>query len=110
VTRRHLVASTILGIGLVAALAVYATATPVVEDPDVYDMEHSKRSDLELERIGGKAALLGNQIDEWVASLWQGRNLAYTIAAITLLVTGAYWLATRAAEGDEPRDTDHGAA
>lgn len=40
----------------------------------------------QMEYIGGKANVLGSEISGWFASLWHGRNLAYTLAVLTIVV------------------------
>jgi hypothetical protein len=94
--RGRAVVACILAVGWILAAFAWVTAPPVVENDDVYDLEHSKKYLRELERIGGKAGLLGNDIDGWLASLWEGRTRAYTIASLTVVVAGAYVLLRRA--------------
>ena len=89
--RRRIVLA-ILALGWTAALAVFLAAAPVTEDPDVYDLEHSRTYVRQLEVLGGKAAVLGKELDDWLSGLVEGRNLAYTIAAATALVAAAVWL------------------
>ena len=88
---RRVVAGALLAFGWAIALAVWLTALPPLDDPEAYDVEHSKRTLRELESIGGKSAVLANEIDEWFASLWHGRGLAYTLAVLTLAVALAYY-------------------
>jgi hypothetical protein len=38
----------------------------------------------QMEFIGGKANILGSDITRWFVGLWHGRNLAYTLAVLTL--------------------------
>jgi hypothetical protein len=91
------VAAAILVAGWTIAAAVWVTAPPPPpQNDDVYDMEHSKKYLLQVERIGGKAAILGTEIDAWLAGLWEGRARAYTIAALTAAVAGGYVLLERA--------------
>lgn len=50
----------------------------------------------EMERIGGKSALLVDDFSQWVSSWWHGRRLALTL----VLLSGAsallcFWLAER---------------
>jgi hypothetical protein len=37
-----------------------------------------------MENIGGKANVLGSEIQEWFSGLWHGRNLAYTLAVLAV--------------------------
>lgn len=93
--RRPLVVIAVLGIGWTVAAGVYFAASPPVEDDEEYEMRHSKRTRRELERIGGKAALLASEANDWIEGLWHGRTLAATIAVGTALAAGAYWLVPR---------------
>jgi hypothetical protein len=91
--RHRVVTCAILAVGWAIALVVWVTAaTPVVENPDVEDLLHSKRYLRQTEMIGGKAAVLGNDLREWFDGLWQGRELAYTIEVLTALVALGYYL------------------
>ncbi len=90
------VAAAALVAGWTAAAVVYATATDEVEDPDVYEMTHSRKYVREVERLGGRAGLLTSDLDEWLASLWHGRRLAYTLAAGTVVATAVYLAFARA--------------
>ena len=92
----------ILAAGWLAALVVYATAEPVEENPDLVDLEQSKRYVRQLEIIGGKAAVLGSELTEWLEGLWHGRRLAYTIAVLTAAAAGGYALWDRARERPGP--------
>jgi hypothetical protein len=95
--RRRSVVATILAAGLSVALAVYLGAAPVEEDPEVYDLQHSRMYERQLEVIGGKSAVVGKEIDDWLASLWQGQRLAIPIAAATALAALACWAWDRGA-------------
>jgi hypothetical protein len=51
-----------------------------------------------MEVIGGKINLLAAQITSAWNGLWQGRNLAFTVGTLTILLACAFWfLATRRA-------------
>ncbi|GEJ59029.1 hypothetical protein [Anaeromyxobacter diazotrophicus] len=98
-TRRRLVVAAILVAGWTLAAALYVTTPPVVEDPEIYEMEHSKKALRDLERIGGKAAVFTSELNAWVASRWEGKARAYTVAWLTVLVAGGYALLQRAGSG-----------
>ena len=103
-TRCSLVASSILAVGWSAALGVYVSTRPALENDEALDVQHSKAYLRDLERIGGWAAAFTRELNEWVAGLWHGRSLAYTIGCLTAVVACAYVLLHRpAAEciGDE---------
>lgn len=97
VIRSRLVVAIILIVGWTIAAGGYVSAPPPVpEDPDVYDMEHSKKYLRQVEMIGGKAAVFTAELNAWVASLWEGRNRAYTIAGLTVALACGYVLVLRA--------------
>jgi hypothetical protein len=107
IARHRLVVAIVLIVGWSIAAALYVGAPPPVpEDPDIYDMEHSKKYVRDIERIGGKAAVFTSELNAWVGGLWEGRNRAYTTAGITIVVAAGYLLtqraARRASEEDEP--------
>jgi hypothetical protein len=97
-TRRRAVVA-ILAVGLGLAAAVYATAPPAEpENPDVADILASKKYQRQVEVIGGKANAFAADANALVASLWEGKARAYTIAALTVLAACAYLLLARAYE------------
>jgi hypothetical protein len=88
--RIRLVSGLILATGLGSALVIYfhaiATASPE------YELEESKAYLRGMEVIGGKANLLGAEFMHWFTHLWQGVNLAYSIAVITILLAVGFWI------------------
>ena len=42
----------------------------------------------DLERFGGKAAVLFDDFNRWFAALWQGKALGATIAWLSVLAAG----------------------
>ncbi len=88
--RRRVVVAGILAVGWIAAAAIYLAMPDVVEDEGVSEIESSREYERQVEVIGGKGALLATELDRWFAGLWQGKNLAYTIACLTALVALAY--------------------
>jgi len=104
VARGRLVAVVILSAGWLAAGAAWVTAVPVMENDDVYDMRHSRKYDLAVQRLGGKATLLAVEIDDWLAALWSGRTRAYTLFFASTALAGAAILVRRAGwpEAEDP--------
>ena len=104
-TRGRLVVAAILIVGWTVAAAMYVGAPPpAAEDAEIDEMEHSKKYLRDVEIVGGKAAVFTSELNAWVASLWEGRRRAYTIASLTVAVACAYALLERAgrpSSGDE---------
>lgn len=84
-------------LGLGAAVLLYVRAQPAAEAL-VDDPMDSKRYLRELAVFGGKANVLATQFRQWFEGLWQGRNLAYTVAALSAALAGVFRLL-----GREPR-------
>src|SRR5215471_2176326 len=64
----------ILVVGFVAAVAIYLAGQPPPENPLGYDPMDTKKYLHDLEEFG-----------EWFASLWHGRRLAFTVAALSVI-------------------------
>ena len=85
-SRLRRLAAVILSVGLGSAVAVYFAAGPDSDNPLGYDPMQTKTYLHDLELYGGKANVLAAEFREWFTGLWMGRNLAFTIAVLTVLV------------------------
>ena len=81
-------------VGFTSAIWIYLTAAAPPGNPLGYEPEDSKQYLRDLERYGGKANVLATEITAWFNGLWHGRRLAFTVACITVLVAGAFLLAS----------------
>ncbi len=52
-------------------------------------MRDSKRYVHDLEVYGGKANIIASDFARWFSGLWQGTQLAFTIAALTIFISVA---------------------
>lgn len=84
--RLRVLTRTILGVGFGAALVVYVIARARPANPLGYDPLDTKQYVHDLQLYGGTANVLAAEFRDWFTGLWYGRNLAYTIAALTVLV------------------------
>lgn len=75
----------ILIIGFATAIVIFLTAQPPSENPLGYDPLDTKKYLHDLEVYGGKANLLAVEFREWFDSLWHGKQLAFTVAVITVI-------------------------
>jgi hypothetical protein len=102
--------------GLCGAMLIYLLAEDVPDDSQGYvivngtvypgSTRDSKKYQLELERIGGKQALLFDDLTRWFAGLWQGKALAKTVAWISILVSLGIYLLANFVEPDERSDNE----
>jgi hypothetical protein len=94
--RLYVSAIIILTGGLCSAVLIYVTAEEDSSSGALYEMVHSKPYTHDLQRFGGKAAVLFDEFNRWFAALWQGKALAFTVAWISLFVAlGIFLLARR---------------
>ncbi len=89
----------ILSVGLLSAAVVYRLASTNSEDQNTaYSMvggqsfglsaQEQARALYELKRIGGTQAVLTVELHTWLKSLWHGKRLAISLAAVSLLMGG----------------------
>jgi hypothetical protein len=83
------VTTAILVVGFGTAISVYFVARARPENPLGYEPLETKKYLHDLELYGGKANVLAAEFREWFAGLWYGRQLAFTIAVITVLLVAA---------------------
>lgn len=79
--RWYLAGVAVLCAALVAAVIVRVSAPPPDPAVAMYSAV-DPRYQIELQRIGGNAAVLMAQLHQWFDGLWHGTALAYTVAAI----------------------------
>ena len=94
-TRLRLSALVILALGLASALGIYLAANDAPASAALAEMHGSKPYVHQLERFGGKAAVMFDQFNRWFAGLWEGRQLGITVAWITVVVAGGIFSVAR---------------
>ncbi len=114
--RYYLIAAAILLAGLLAAAAIALTATDDAGDAlgyefidgQAYAIEagDSKMYRRELERFGGKAAILADDLNRWFSSLWRGKRLALTVAALAVVLALFFLRAGRNCKKGESNDPE----
>lgn len=86
--RVRAVTRAILLVGFAAAAAIYTVnARPGAED---YELEKTRLYRHDLEVYGGRANVLADDFREWFSGLWHGRNLAFTVAGLTVFAALAW--------------------
>lgn len=81
------VAAWILAAGFATALVIYVTASPP-EGSLADGPETTKQHLREMEVYGGSANVLASEFRQWFAGLWHGRQLAFTVAGLSVLTAG----------------------
>jgi hypothetical protein len=90
--RLHLLTAAILALGLGGALVIQRTAAVRPPNPLGYEPEDTKRYLRQLEMVGGKANVVAVQFRQWFDGLWQGPQLATTVATLTGVLAAGFWL------------------
>jgi hypothetical protein len=87
----RLAAITILVVGLWSSVIIYLNAPPTPPNPLGYDPLDTKNYLRELELYGGKMNILVTEFSEWFDGLWHGKNLAFTVAFIAVVLASLCW-------------------
>ena len=100
-------------IGLLSASLIYWDAlnreealARELENSGIFVVEpaDSKMYRHDLERFGGKAAVLADDLNRWFSSLWSGKRLAIIVAAFSMIVAYVLFRAGKARR--PPSDSD----
>ena len=77
-----MVAACVLVLGLISAVGIYLNTPPDPINPLELNSLSLKRSTHQLKVLGGGAALVSEEFQQWFVNLWHGRNLAYTVGTL----------------------------
>jgi hypothetical protein len=113
--RLYLCSIIIVVVGLCGALLIYLTAGEdtdgegfeiVIVDGKAYPipLSSTKMYRRELQRFGGKAALLFDDFNRWFTGLWHGKSLAVTVVWITAFISLGVFLFARLLPPDPKPD------
>ena len=84
--RLKLLQRAILAAGFVSAITIFFVVGSGADNPLGYDPMDTKSYQHDLAVFGGNATVISAQFTDWFVGLWYGRNLAYTIAVLSVLV------------------------
>jgi hypothetical protein len=70
------------------AAALIAASAPAPDSAVAMYSIVDPRYQIELQQIGGNAAVLMAQLHQWFDSLWHGVRLAYTVAVLGIISAG----------------------
>ncbi|MGD0837334.1 MAG: hypothetical protein ABSB49_11905 [Polyangia bacterium] len=109
----YYVAGALLLVGLGLATLIYLKADAEPADIPWELTPESKKYQGALKLYGGTMNVLWVELTDWLAGLWHGRSLAYTIAVLSVVVAVGYlliawYLALPPLEGDDQGNGDDG--
>src|SRR4051812_41530179 len=95
--RLYLIGAFVLALGLGSAALIYTDAEDNVDASIGYEVVNgvtypiasrdSKAFQHDVRLYGGKFALLSDEFFDWFSSLWHGRRLAFTVAALSVVLS-----------------------
>jgi hypothetical protein len=90
-----------------SAWAYHVAVVDELSDALTAQARNTKDYQGQMEYLGGKANVLGSELTDWFVGLWHGRNLAYTLAVLTIVAASlcfyvAFALPDLPPFGDEP--------
>jgi len=103
--RLYLIGAIVLLAGLGTALLIYMMSEDVAGNDLVYQMHHTPQYQRELQIVGGQMNVFADEFSLWFEGLWQGRSLARTVAAMTVLVSLGLFLAAYHLPADPTPDS-----
>jgi hypothetical protein len=88
----------VLVIGLSLGAGIYFFSPEEDENMAMYEIAASKQYNRQLQRFGGKAAVLFDEMQNWFAARWQGKQLGVTIGWISVGAALVLYFAGRRAK------------
>jgi hypothetical protein len=76
----------VLVLGLVSAAVIYIFAADDGGADPAAQIASGRVYEYNIERIGGMAAVYAARFNRWLAGLWHGRSLAYTVAVLSVAI------------------------
>jgi hypothetical protein len=100
----YLISAIVLLVGLGSAILIYQSAMEDSGSGSAYEISggriypgsgYDKKYVHDLQLYGGQSAVLADRFMRWFDGLWQGKQLAYTVAWITFFVSLGFFIAAR---------------
>jgi len=106
--RFYLAGIIVLIAGLASAALIFISTADYTGGELEYEITHSKSYEFQLERIGGKSAVMGVELTQLLGSLWHGKRLALSVAFLSIgFAMVCFWLAdyfSIQSRRDNPKD------
>ncbi len=102
--RIYLLGAVILAAGWIGGVLIYLSAASDEAGDLAYGPGWKRQYDFQLERIGGKAAVLAAEFSQWFSDLWHGRQLAFTVAILCTAIAILCCFVAREMSLDANRD------
>jgi hypothetical protein len=108
-TRYDVIGAIILVVGLLGALCVFLGAEDIADPAENVlgaELDESRKYLRVLESYSGKASALLREMMLWFAGLWHGKNLAFTIAFLAIIVSFWFFFVDYFSDADAESERD----
>jgi hypothetical protein len=99
----------ILLVGLLSAALLYVLAPEDRSSDALAAIESGRVYEYNIERVGGMAAVYAARFNRWLAGLWHGKPLAYTVAVLSTAIALLCFMVARMIFVRLPSAPDEGA-
>ncbi len=80
---------------MIGAALIYVFAADTATRVEI-EFANPRANEFQIERLGGKATVYAVRFNEWLGSLWHGRQLAFTVAVTSIAIALiCFWVANR---------------
>ena len=100
----NLIAAIILLVGLTGSVLIYLSAEKKEDNALVTEFENSKRYRHDLEQTGGKAIVVASEFMKWIEGLFEGENLAFTLAGLSIFLSAVVFIVAKTSPPDPEDD------
>jgi hypothetical protein len=103
-SRLYRIAAIILLVGLTGSVLIYLSAEKREDNILVTEFENSKKYRHDLEQTGGKAIVVASEFMKWFESLFEGENLAFTLAGLSIFLSAVVFIVAKTSPSDPEGD------
>jgi uncharacterized membrane protein (DUF485 family) len=84
----------VLVAGLIGAALIYVSSANTRSDDLTAQIADQRAYEYQIERFGGMATVYLVRFNEWLSSLWHGRQLAVTVGVLAIMIAlVCFWVA-----------------
>ena len=97
-------------VGLTGSVLIYLSAEMKEDNALVTEFENSKKYRHDLEQTGGKAIVVASEFMKWLEGLFEGENLAFTLAGLSIFLSFVVFIVAKTSPPDPEDDSPKNSA